>query len=439
MSPNYSVINELLIDTRNKRVVKCLNRYIQKVEIYEPIEEIGDYAFINCGVLYEVILPDSIRIIGESAFQHCEMLNRINLPDSIETISKRAFFNCNNLHINHLPNKIAVIGDSAFQWSIIDGINISKSIVEVGKDPFSKNTKNITSDSPRFIIEKSLLIDIDNNELIQLVDSTVKQISIPEYITKIKENAFIHTDIESIIIPYTVQELGDGLFWGCRNLKEIRIDCKIDKLPNSIFAYCSSLASFDVPQCIKTIETGAFYQCINLLEINLSSELRIVGNRAFEGCTNLVSLNIPESIESIGDNFGSCFKDCKNLKYFFYDAREAKMSGLPHSIQELVIGPHVKKLPKNFLANNSALETLVIPKNVQWIEKGCIEQCSNLREISIVSKDIVVEDGWIRNCKSLRTIKIHVKTYEQIRPLIPKEQNIKVKQIYDNHFWFFKW
>ncbi|MBR2154041.1 MAG: leucine-rich repeat domain-containing protein [Bacteroidaceae bacterium] len=439
LSPNYCIINELLIDTRKKCVVKCLNCYIQKIEIYEPIEEIGEYAFVNCSVLQSVSLPRSIRRIGESAFRHCEMLCSINLPDSIETISASAFFNCKVLHINHLPKNLSHIGDSAFQWCIIDGVTIPECIKEIGKDPFSKNANNIHTESTRFVIINSLLIDSVTNEIIQLVDSAVKNVSIPESITKIRDNAFIHTDIESITIPSSVKEMGSGLFWNCKALSKVQLNCIIERLPNSIFACCSSLTSFDVPECIKVIELGAFYRCTNLLAINLNNGLKVIENQVFDGCVNLVSLNIPESIEKIGDDYESCFKECKNLKDVFYDAREAEITGLPQGMNKLTIGPHVNKLPKNFLYNNSVIDALVIPNKVQRIEKGCIADCLNLKEISIASKDIVIEKGWIRNCKSLRTIKIHVKAYEQILPLIPKGQKIKVKKIYDHQFLFIKW
>ena len=307
------------------------------------------------------------------------------------------------------------------------------------KDPFSKNSNNITSESSRFVILNSLLIDSVNNELIQLVDSTVKDVSIPECITKVRDNAFIHTDIESITIPSSVKEMGSGVFWNCKVLSSVQLDCTIERLPNSIFACCSSLTSFDVPECIKVIELGAFYRCTNLHTIILNKGLKTIENRAFEECTNLLSLNIPESIERIGDDYGSCFKDCKNLKDVIYDAREAVITGLPQGMNKLTIGPHVNKLPKHILYNNSVIEVLVITNNVRRIEKDCIADCQNLKEISIASKDIVIEEDWIRNCKSLRTIRIHVNAYEQILPLMPKEQKIKLKKIYDHQFLFFKW
>ena len=441
LSPNYSIINELLIDTRKKCVVKCLNRYIQKIEIYEPIEEIGEYAFAHCSVLQSVSLPKSMRRIGENAFYNCELLFSINLPDSIDTISASAFAHCKALHINHLPKHLSHIGDSAFNWCIINGVTIPSCIKEIGESPFSKNANNITSESSRFVIINSLLIDSVTNELIQLVDSSVKNVSIPEYITKVMDYAFAHSSIETIAIPSTVKELGCGIFSGCESLSSVKLDCLIERLPDSFFAF-SSLTSFDVPECIKVIGVCAFYSCKNLQTINLNKGLKTIENRAFNGCTNLVSLNIPESIVKIGDDSRycfKCFKECKNLKEIIYDAREAEITDLPQNMDILTIGPHVNKLPKNILYNNPVIEAFTITNNVQRIEKGCIVDCPNLKEISIISKDIVIEEGWIRNCKSLRTIRIHVNAYEQILPLIPKEQKIKLKKIYDHQFLFFKW
>lgn len=337
-----------------------------------------------------------------------------------------------------MPKHLSHIGDSAFKWCIIDGVTIPSCIKDIGKSPFSKNANNITSESSRFVIINSLLIDSVTNELIQLVDSSVKNVSIPEYITKVKDYAFAHSSIETIAIPSTVKELGCGIFWNCKFLSSVQLDCIIERLPNFIFA-CSSLTSFDMPECIKVIGFRAFYSCRNLQTINLNKGLTTIENRAFEECTNLVSLNIPESIEKIGDGYGCCFKDCKNLKDVIYDAREAEITDLPLDMNNLTIGPHVNKLPKNFLCKNPVIEVLVITNNVKRIEKGCIADCPNLKEISITSKDIVIEEGWIRNCKILQIIRIHVNAYEQIIPLIPKEQKIKLKKIYDHQFLFFKW
>lgn len=96
---HYSIIDNLFIDNRRRCVIKCLNKYVNKVEIYEPIEEIGDSAFFYCKDLEEVVLPESLRIIGKSAFQNCVSLSSINLPESIKSISEDSFSGCKLLNI----------------------------------------------------------------------------------------------------------------------------------------------------------------------------------------------------------------------------------------------------------------------------------------------------------------------------------------------------
>lgn len=471
LSPNYSIIDELLIDNRKRSIVKCLNQYIHKVVILEPIVEIEENAFLNCNVLRKVILPNTIRIIGESAFRNCEMLQEINLPDSIINISNCAFAHCKNLHISNIPTKLSYIGDSAFSECIIGSITIPNSIKKICRSPFPCNAKEITSKSSRYIILESLLIDSYNNELIQLTNSSCEHITIPNNIVKISDYAFSHTNVMQITIPSTVKDIGCGLFWGCKNLKEVTFGCGVEELPNSTFAYCTSLVSctlpngiksigpsafsyctsllsYTLPNSIKSIRARAFEGCKNLLEINLNKQLRIIEFNAFHRCSNLQSLHIPENVETIG-NKGYCFEDCKKLRTVVYDAYEAHTTGLPNHITSLTIGNTVKKLHENFLTKNVCLESVTIPENVSYIESNCITNCSLLKEITIHSKEIEIEEGWIRNCANLETIRVHAIMYDKIRSLIPMDENkgyqiqrhkdVRIKKIYNHHFLFFKW
>lgn len=95
----YSVIDSLFIDNRKKSIVKCLNKFIVRIEILEPIEEIEESAFINCEDLEEVVLPETLRIIDKSAFQNCVSLKSINFPESIRSISENSFSGCKLLNI----------------------------------------------------------------------------------------------------------------------------------------------------------------------------------------------------------------------------------------------------------------------------------------------------------------------------------------------------
>ena len=440
-SVNYSSIDNLLIDNRKKSVVRCLNHYIQKAIIGEPIVEIEEYAFLNCLALREVSIPSSLKIIGESSFRNCEMLNTINLHDGITKIADEAFFNCPALHINRLPNQLLFLGKGAFKLCNVQNSIIPETLIEIGDKPFPRECRNLTSRSERYIIQDSLLIDSWKNELIQLVDAHVPEVNIPVGIVKIRASAFAHTDIERIALPSSIKEMDYGVFWGCKKLKNVQLNNNLTTLPNSTFAYCELLTNVIIPDSIETLECGAFYHCKNLTELKLNHGLRVIENGAFEGCENMVVLGIPDSVERIGDNtFGSsCFQDCKKLRVINYDAREAVLNSMHKNFYTLNIGSNVITLPNNLLSHNKIVELLTIPENVERIQRGCIVECTNLKEITILSHNIVLEEGWLNKCDGLRTIRIQQDAYNQLLPLIPSIKNLKVKKIYKHHFLFFKW
>ena len=441
-SPHYCVINEILIDIRRNCVVKCLNQCIQEIVLYEPIEEIGEMAFINCDVLQEVTLPNTLKRIGKSSFYNNKVLNKINFPDSVEVIDEDAFFGCILLYINSLPSNIKYLGDSAFTWCNIQDVNIPNSIQHIGTAPFPKNCNNLTSDSKRFIINDGLLIDKKELSIIQLIDSRAESVTIPQNITKINSSAFHHCDIETICIPSNIIGIGSYTFWGCEKLREIVFDGNLPSILRDTFGYCNSLISINIPSGVEIIEAGAFNHCKLLQEVNLNKDLKIISSCAFIECPSLNSIIIPESVEVIGDRNKwnpHFFRDCRNLCELCYDAKNADISGFPPCITKLSIGEHVEVLPTSFLSYNSNIKSFTIPSNVRKVSKACITQCPKLHEIIILSKNIILEEEWIRDCNSLATIYIPKDLYESLLPMMPAREGLKIKKIYDHHFLFFKW
>ena len=438
-SPYYSIIDNLIIDNRKKSIVKCLDKYVTEVVIGEPIEEIDVRAFINCEVLKKVTLPNSLKRINEEAFYNNEMLEIINLPDSIEIIEKLAFFNCKCLHIDRLPNGLTYIGDSAFTWCIFYDVIIPQNIHFIGDAPFPKNCSKIQSKSKVFVIENGLLIDKKNKALIQFVNTSIATVAIPHYLTRIRPSAFHHCDIESLIVPSNIIDIGSGAFYGCKYLREITFEGHLPSIPKLAFSYCESLSSIIIPQGVETIELAAFDACKNLKTIKLNDGLRVISNNAFVHCPNLSSLVIPESVEVIGEKYGTSFNGCPNLHELYYGARNATVSSIPDSVKTLTIGEHVEVLPRWLVPSNSSIESLTIPESVRKVCCECILGGSYLKEISILSRDIVLEDGWIKNCPNLRIIWVNADMYDVLLPQLPQRNKLKTRKIFPHKFLFFKW
>ena len=438
-SSYYSVIDKLIIDNRKKSIVKCLDKYVTEVVIGEPIEEIGVRAFINCEVLKKVTLPNSLKRINEEAFYYNEMLEIINLPNCIEIIEKLAFFNCKCLRIDRLPNGLTYIGDSAFTWCVFNDVIIPPNIHYIGNAPFPKSCSNLQSKSKVFVIENGLLIDKKNKALIQVVNTSVATVAIPHYLTRIRPSAFHHCDIESLVVPSNIIDIGSGAFYGCKYLREITFEGHLPSIPKLAFSCCESLISIVIPQGVEAIELAAFEACKKLETIKLNDDLRVISNNAFVHCPKLTSLVIPESVEVIGERYGTSFNDCPNLHELYYGARNAIVTGIPNSIKTLIIGESVEVLPRWLVPDNSSIESLTIPKSVRKVCSGCIMGGSHLKEISILSREIVLEDGWIKNCPNLRIIRVPINMYDVLLPQLPQREKLKIRKIYKHNFLFFKW
>ncbi len=145
---------------------------VEKINIPEGIEAIGERAFSALDGLKTVELPDSVKEVGESVFATMENLEKVTLPEGVTYISDYMFYNCKKLHTVNFKGKIRRIGASAFS-----------------------GCKSITS------------------------------FDIPDTVTSIDDNAFRGTGITYIYIPAGVElwsaEESYGYFKDCKALKKV--------------------------------------------------------------------------------------------------------------------------------------------------------------------------------------------------------------------------
>lgn len=155
LSPRYQVINDLLVDTEEKKLVSVPNTQvsIRTIIVPEGVEIIGEWAFgvntcfrvvfpstlriiegwnsiyhIGCGTLElpegletigdyftagdvkTIVFPSSLRTIGNGSFTYCENLESVVLPEGLESIGRGSFENNENLESVILPRSLKKIG-----------------------------------------------------------------------------------------------------------------------------------------------------------------------------------------------------------------------------------------------------------------------------------------------------------------------------------------
>ncbi len=107
--------------------------------------------------------------------------------------------------------------------------------------------------------------------------------------------------LTSLILPASVQTLGEGAFAICTSLATINIPEGVATIPTGCFGYCTKLSAVTLPLSVTTLGEMAFYGCSGLTSVSLNEGLTAIGERAFFDCPQLTEITIPSTVTSIGN------------------------------------------------------------------------------------------------------------------------------------------
>lgn len=218
-------------------------------------------AFTDCGMLESVVLPAYLRSatakgsVPEGAFLGCGLLKSVRLPENIATVNDYAFYDCRQLMDINLPN-VTDIGDNAFRQCLSLDTEIDFTKVKAIRS-FAFSNANISGD-----------IDLTN-------------------VTTLEYGAFQYTDITSVKLPETLENVPGYCFYFCESLSDVVFPASVRTVSCEAFSYCKNLVNYNFNEGLEIIEPWAF---------NAGSYGRVKGK-----------ITIPSTLQSIGNNnFASC-------------------------------------------------------------------------------------------------------------------------------------
>ena len=141
-------------------------------------------------------------------------------------------------------------------------------------------------------------------------------------ITGISERAFSEKkNIEKVVIPSTIQSIGNFAFQNCSNLKEVVIEEGLTFLGDSSFWGCG-FKQIKLPDTLETIYPYAFFWCKQLETITIPKNVKNITLGTFNGCEKLKTATIlPEHDISIwGTTVYDVFSNCTSLTDIFVPA-----------------------------------------------------------------------------------------------------------------------
>lgn len=103
-----------------------------RVELPNSVTKIGDFAFFNCISLSEINLPKRLTDIGEASFRLCKSLKSIELPERVTVINDDLFSECEALESVKLGYNTKTIGNFAFSGTKLKEIDIPDTVTKIG-------------------------------------------------------------------------------------------------------------------------------------------------------------------------------------------------------------------------------------------------------------------------------------------------------------------
>lgn len=227
---------------------------LSTVSLPLSLTSIGDNAFDGCASLGNVIVPASVRSMGNEVFancknltsatidahiatlptktfEYCGALKAVALPSNLETIAEKAFNECKALTGIDWGNSLRSIKKEAFKKCGFVQLEIPDGVVSIGENAFRdcKSMRSIILPASLVVVEKELFRGCEKLEIVTLPArattigenafrdcKALPAIELNEGLTTINNNAFRGTSLTKLVLPSTLQHIGDKIVEKCK-------------------------------------------------------------------------------------------------------------------------------------------------------------------------------------------------------------------------------
>ena len=290
--PKYKSINGVIYTKDGKEIVRVpADRKVLKVAK-------GCETFCFQSILYTKNYYEASDI-----YLSCSGLNNIVLPTSIKKIDNTKYIS--GLKVNEPVymelQKVVIHSKKLDTNSIITLASCLKQIYRYKSEwsikrvyPF-QNMETIAKMFPKRIQKKSDFYVLDKNTLLSY-QGKEDTITVPEGIKIIGDTFFEKKNCKQIILPNSVEEIGERAFYQCKQLEQINLPDGLKKIGSE--AFCETkLNKIKIPKNVSVGED--IFSFSDLREAVLPNEMKVIPAYLFNNCRKLRKVNVPEQLQKI--------------------------------------------------------------------------------------------------------------------------------------------
>ena len=127
------------------------------------------------------------------------------------------------------------------------------------------------------------------------------------------ERAFAGTGIRAFSAPGTLEELGEGAFFGCASLERVELGAALRVIGRGCFAESGLRGAVELPPSVVEVGEDAFLRCRGLRKVGVTADAQLerIGAGAFSE-TGLTMFLAPRALREVG---AEAFCLCPALTY----------------------------------------------------------------------------------------------------------------------------
>lgn len=433
--------------------------YLRSVTMSDSVTSIGTNAFARCKALTDIVFSKSLNTLPESICQDCTNLMKVIIPDSVTTIEDYAFESCGKLVSVTLGTGLTGI-ESHYYWKSSDAFNYCPSLKEIVNNSSLPIDSAIGTTSYGYIAynatdihtgSSNITIDtIDGftfavaNDWILLMSGPLDQSHI-EFPLDYKGQRYsigpriyyLDSKLESIIIPGTVDKIGDYAFYRCEKLTDLNLNTGLIEIGYAAFNDCQKLKIIILPDSVQSIENSAFggycYPETIILpdaldDLDLKAIFSLSDNTAYntyKGGKYLGSSSNPYKIlVNLEDNLVKQFEiastttticsltlsHCHNLESLVIPDSVTVMQNRAlygcASLKNITIGAGIKTIPTRAFEACWSIEEIILGDGVEVIDEYAFEGCSNLKYLYLGKNVQTIANTALISCDKLEVIEV---------------------------------
>ena len=269
------------------------NSDLATITIPSTIKDIPEECFLGCIGVTAVNISEGVESIGERAFQGIGP-KEIILPSTLKTISYDAFMSPSSPYTRITARMKTPTASSGFDWDTkqVALLVVPDGSLETykGSDDWSfKYMKEVSQPDPVFFEVNGIRYHAPDETTCEVISSTEGFYNLADPIvilpatvtnpasgktyklTALASNCFASSNIEQIILPEGLEEIGDEAFMWTQ-LNRVKFPSTLKVIGGYAFSGTMLTEAF-LNEGLETIGAGAFARCMQLASASLPSTL----------------------------------------------------------------------------------------------------------------------------------------------------------------------